>query len=125
MLGAVGAGVIGCGLVVLGVFALVDPERASGAYGVPALGLPAQTWVRAAGVRDLVLGLVFGVLLAHGDSDVLSAVAAISAIVALGDIVLVRAGRPRTYRMRGPAVLVHSVGAVALLVVAALLYLGR
>jgi len=125
MLGSVGAGLIACGLVVLGLFALVDPERASAAYGVPALGVPAQTWVRAAAVRDLVLGLIFGALLAHRDTEILSGVSVLTALIAVSDVSLVRAGRPRPRRVQGPAVLIHSAGAVALLVVAALLYLGR
>lgn len=51
-----GSVVLGLGLLGLCLGALLDPVGAASGYGVPAVP-GAETWVRAAGVRDGALGL--------------------------------------------------------------------
>ena len=56
---ALGVSALALGLIALGLGALIAPSGSAEMYGVPVLE---PTWVRAAGVRDLILGLVLLVL---------------------------------------------------------------
>jgi len=52
-------GLAAIGLLAVGVLALLSPQRLARSYGVPARELSTLAYVRAAGVRDVILGLLF------------------------------------------------------------------
>jgi hypothetical protein len=79
------------GLLGLGVGALIAPEWSSQTYGVPAAE---PTWVRATGMRDLILGLV---LLAVRDRAARGRLLPLLLLLPLADVALVlHAGQPLT-----------------------------
>jgi Domain of unknown function (DUF4267) len=57
-------GAFALGLTLIGLFAIVAPQTASGMFGRPVTVADALPWVRLAGVRDIALGLVFFALMA-------------------------------------------------------------
>jgi hypothetical protein len=96
--------IIGWGLVLgmaaLGVAAAAKPQAVSVVYGVPKggmTGMTGNTWVRAAGMRDLGLAGILGSALARGD-DPAAAAAMIAtgaiAVTDLGNVVKVRGMMP-------------------------------
>jgi hypothetical protein len=72
------------GLIGLGVGALLAPGWSSQTYGVPAVE---STWVRATGMRDLILGLVL--LALRSAPDVQRRLLPIILLLPVADVVLV------------------------------------
>ena len=105
----------------IGVAALVAPKMSSEQYGLPSSEPFALAFVRALGVRDLVLGLIVLFFVVGGSRGAASAVLAVCVLVALADGLLV-------YRERGTSALksliTHGVGGIALLVAWAALRAG-
>lgn len=102
---------ISFGLIALGCFGAVDPRRASMAFGIAGDG----AWVRAAGVRDIALGLFVLMVFMHARATLLGEVCACLAIVPVGDSILVyRSGA----RLIGIA---HGLSAIVLVVYGLLL----
>ena len=54
------AALIAVGIIVIGCFYLVSPERVSGSFGLKPAASDADThaWLRLKGIRDVVAGLV-------------------------------------------------------------------
>jgi peptidoglycan/LPS O-acetylase OafA/YrhL len=101
----------GAAFCAIGAGGLVAPAALGTNYGVPATTPEAQAYVRATAARDLVLGLVILRFSLRGERGPLAATLAISTMAALADAANA-AGKPN--------VLLHAVGAVALLAAAAL-----
>ena len=112
LLTRLGCVALAVGLLGLGVGALVAPEWSSQTYGAPT---DAVTWVRAAGVRDIVLGLATLVLMPHPAA--LRVFLPVATLLPLGDVVLVLASdAPIT------ATAPHASGVVAMAVLAVLVW---
>jgi uncharacterized protein DUF4267 len=109
------AAVVAAGLIVIGTLALIAPDVAARGFGLPATDPASRTYVRAAGLRDLVIGVIVAVIRAEVGTPLLAWIVALLAIIAVGDLMLVRRSR---------AVAIHAVGVVGLLVDAALLMAG-
>jgi hypothetical protein len=54
------AALLALGIIVIGCFYLVSPERISGTFGLkpPASDADTRAWLRPKGIRDVVAGLV-------------------------------------------------------------------
>ena len=53
-------GMLAVGLVLVGIFAMIEPHRMAHLYGVPIEGLAAAGFVRATGIRDIAFGCMLG-----------------------------------------------------------------
>lgn len=109
---------LGLGLLILGLWGLgvqvaLDPVGAAQGYGVP-VDPAAIPWVRAAGLRDVVLGLVLAHLWRRHPRALTGALAALC-VLPLGDVWLV-AGT----HAAGVALLPHVLGTVAVAALALL-----
>ncbi|HXQ36448.1 MAG TPA: DUF4267 domain-containing protein [Anaerolineales bacterium] len=65
------AALIAGGIMVIGCFYLVSPERISGTFGLkpPASDADTRAWLRLKGIRDAVAGLVVLTMMLTADSD--------------------------------------------------------
>lgn len=82
---------LGICVAAIGIFAMVNPKKAAAHYGVKTKD-DGLTWVMAAGVRDLFIGLVFILLYFHKDSTLIAKTCLCVAIVAIADGILVLKG---------------------------------
>lgn len=79
---------LGIGVAAIGIFAIVNPKKAAAHYGVKTKD-DGLTWVMAAGVRDVFIGLVFILLYFQNDSALTAKTCLCVAIVAIADGILV------------------------------------
>jgi hypothetical protein len=110
---------IAVGIIVIGGFYLVSPERISGTFGLkpPASDADTRAWLRPKGIRDVAAGLVVLTLMLTADRRLVGIAVLVYAIIPLGDmsIVLGSGGSKST------AFSVHGVTCVVMLVVGLLL----
>jgi hypothetical protein len=113
------AALIAGGIIVIGCFYLVSPERISGTFGLkpPASDADTRAWLRPKGIRDVVAGLVVLTTMLTADTRLVGIVLLIFAIIPLGDmsIILGSGGRKAT------AFSVHGVTCAVMIVVGLLL----
>ena len=113
------AALIAVGIIVIGCFYLVSPERVSGSFGLkpPAFDADTRAWLRLKGIRDVASGLAVLTLMLTTDSRTVGIVLLVFAIVPFGDMsnILVSGGRKAT------AFSVHGVTCAVMLVVGLLL----
>jgi hypothetical protein len=105
--------VLGAALVAVGTSAVIAPSFASRAFGLPSDDPIARAFMRAAGVRDLIIGgIVLGSL---GDRPALRRTLGWTSLIGLADAITI-------FGMRGPALQhVGHVGGFVTLAVAALI----
>ncbi len=105
------------GLIGIGTLALVAPERLALSYGVATNDLAAFAFVRAAGVRDILIGVIIaGATYLH---DILSlATLAILGFILSGADFIIAFAHARRFRSEQ---LAHAGGAIAFIVLFALL----
>jgi hypothetical protein len=110
---------IAVGIIVIGGFYLVSPERISGTFGLkpPASDADTRAWLRPKGIRDVAAGLVVLTLMLTADRRLVGIAVLVYAIIPLGDmsIILGSGGSKST------AFSVHGVTCVVMLVVGLLL----
>lgn len=128
MFGWILATLVAMGLVAIGVGALFAPRMSCAQYGIVLDDPRALAFVRAMGVRDLALGLVFGLLIhVQARETLVWAIVAITPI-ALLDFVVVTADRrasvPASRPGFGRAPALHAGGALGLLATAGVLHAG-
>jgi hypothetical protein len=113
------AALLAVGIIVIGCFYLVSPERISGTFGLkpPASDADTRAWLRLKGTRDVVAGLVVLAMMLTGGSRLVGIALLVEAAIPLGDmsIVLGSGGRKAT------AFSVHGVTCVVMVVVGVLL----
>jgi len=113
------AALIGVGIIVIGCFYLLSPERISGSFGLkpPAPGADTRAWLRLKGVRDVATGLAVLTMMLTTDARTVEMVLLVFAIIPFGDMsnILVSGGRKRT------AFSIHGVTCAVMLVVGLLL----
>ena len=113
------AALIAVGIIVIGCFYLLSPERISGTFGLkpPAPDADTRAWLRPKGIRDVAAGLVVLTLMLTADRRLVGTAVLVYAIIPLGDmsIVLGSGGSKST------AFSVHGVTCVVMLVVGLLL----
>jgi len=113
------AALLAVGIIVIGCFYLVSPERISGTFGLkpPAPNADTRAWLRPKGIRDVAAGLVVLTMMLTADRRLVGIVLLVEAIIPFGDmfINLASGGRKAT------AFSVHGVTCAVMLVVGLLL----
>jgi len=113
------AALIAAGIIVIGCFYLVSPERMSGLFGLkpPASDADTRAWLRLKGIRDVASGLVVLAMMATADWRLVGIALLVEAVIPFGDmsISLGSGGRKAT------AFSVHGVTCAVMLVVGLLL----
>ena len=91
------AALMAVGIIVIGCFYLVSPERISGTFGLkpPASDADTRAWLRPKGIRDVVAGLVVLTMMLTADRRLVGIALLVEAIIPLGDMSIVLAGRSR------------------------------
>jgi Domain of unknown function (DUF4267) len=128
MLGWALAAVIIVSLVAVGVGALSAPRRWAAMYGIVLDDQRALGFIRAMGVRDLVIGGLLAVIAYRCGREALGWGLCLTAVVALADYVVVTADR-RAATPGSPAHamdtrVLHATGAVGLVLAGGLLLAG-
>ena len=94
------AGLIAVGIIVIGGFYIVSPERVLGSFGLkpPASDGDTRAWPRLKGIRDIAAGLAVLTLMLTTDSRTVGIVLLVFAIIPFGDmsIILGSGGRKAT-----------------------------
>jgi hypothetical protein len=89
------AALIALGIIVIGCFYLVSPERISGSFGLkpPASDADTRAWLRLKGIRDAVSGLVvltmMMTMMVTADSRSLGIALLVLAIIPFGDMSII------------------------------------
>ncbi|HEV2501297.1 MAG TPA: DUF4267 domain-containing protein [Terriglobia bacterium] len=113
------AALVAVGIIVIGCFYLVSPERVSGSFGLkpPASDADTRAWLRLKGIRDVASGLAVLTLMLTTDNRTVGIVLLVFAIIPFGDMsnILVSGGRKAT------ACSVHGLTCAVMLVVGLLL----
>jgi hypothetical protein len=113
------AALMAVGIIVIGCFYLVSPERISGTFGLkpPASDADTRAWLRPKGIRDVVAGLVvLAMMLTVGRRSVGIALL-VEAVIPFGDMSIILGSGGSKSR----AFLIHGVTCAAMLVVGLLL----
>jgi Domain of unknown function (DUF4267) len=110
---------IAVGIIVIGGFYLVSPERISGTFGLkpPASDADTRAWLRPKGIRDVAAGLVVLTLMLTADRRLVGIAVLVYAIIPLGDMSIVLGSGGS----RSRAFSVHGVACAVMLVVGLLL----
>jgi uncharacterized membrane protein len=94
------AALVAVGIIVIGCFYLVSPERVLGSFGLkpPASDADTRAWLRVKGIRDVASGLAMLTLMLTTDSRTVGIVLLVFAIIPFGDMfnILVSGGRKAT-----------------------------
>src|SRR5215470_13996905 len=100
------AALIAAGIIVIGCFYLVSPERILGSFGLkpPASDADTHAWLRPKGIRDVASGLVVLAMMLAADSRLVGIALLVEAIIPFGDmsIILWSGGsRSRAFSVHG------------------------
>ena len=100
------AALLAVGIIVIGCFYLVSPERISGTFGLrpPASDADTRAWLRPKGIRDIAAGLVVLAMMLTGNWRLVGIALLVEAIIPFGDmsIVLVSGGsKSRAFSVHG------------------------
>ena len=110
---------VAAGILVIGCFYLVAPERILGGFGLrpPAPDADTRAWLRLKGIRDIASGLAVLTLMLTTNSRTVGIVLLVFALIPFGDMsnILLSGGRKAT------AFSVHGVTCAVMLVVGLLL----
>jgi hypothetical protein len=113
------AALIAVGIIAIGYFYLVFPERISGTFGLrpPASDADTRAWLRPKGVRDVASGLVLLTMMLIADKRLVGITLLVEAIIPFGDmsIILWSGGS------KSRAFSIHGITCAVMLVVGLLL----
>jgi hypothetical protein len=128
MIGWVLVALAASGLVAVGAGALVAPRTSALQYGVVVDDARALALIRAMGIRDLVIGVLIGLLASTRSRELVAWALYATTLVALLDFVVVTIDRSTTVapeKTRGiPARVLHAAGAIGLGLAGAVLHAG-
>ena len=113
------AALIAGGIMVIGCFYLVSPERISGTFGLkpPASDADTRAWLRLKGIRDAVAGLVVLAMMLTADRQSVGIALLVLAIIPLGDMSIILGSGGSKAR----AFSIHGVTCAVMLIVGLLL----
>jgi hypothetical protein len=113
------AALVAVGIIVIGCFYLVSPERVSGTFGLkpPASDADTRAWLRLKGNRDVVAGLVVLTMVLAADRRLLGMALLVEAIIPFGDMSIILGSGGSKSR----AFSIHGVTCAVMLVVGLLL----
>jgi len=85
------AALLAAGIIVIGCFYLLSPERISGSFGLkpPASDADTRAWLRPKGIRDVASGLVLLTMMLTADSRLVGIALLAFAIIPLGDMSII------------------------------------
>ena len=85
------AALMAVGIIVIGGFYLVSPERISGTFGLkpPASDADTRAWLRPKGIRDVAAGLVVLAMMLNAGRQSAGIALLAEAIIPLGDMSIV------------------------------------
>jgi len=93
------AALLAVGIIIIGCFYLIFPERISRTFGLkpPASDADTRAWLRPKGIRDIAAGFVVLAMMLTADWRLVGIALLVEAIIPLGDMSIVRgpAGRSR------------------------------
>jgi hypothetical protein len=109
------AALMAVGIIVIGCFYLVSPERISGTFGLkpPATDADTRAWLRLKGIRDVASGLVILTMMLTEGSRPVGIVLLVFAIIPFGDMSNILASGGSKSR----AFSIHGVTCAVMLVV--------
>jgi len=109
------AALIAVGIIVIGCFYLVSPERISGTFGLkpPASDADTRAWLRPKGIRDVVAGLVVLTMMLAASRQLVGIALLVEAIIPFGDMSIILASGGSKSR----ALSIHGVTCAAMLAV--------
>ena len=113
------AALIAVGIIFIGCFYLVSPERALGSFGLkpPASDADTLAWLRLKGIRDVVCGLVVMIMMLTADLRSVGIVLLVLAAIPFGDMsIILGSGGSKS-----KAFSIHGVTCAVMLVVGLLL----
>ena len=95
---------IAVGIIVIGCFYLVSPERVSGSFGLkpPASDADTRAWLRLKGIRDVASGLAVLTLMLTTDSRTVGIALLVLAIIPFGDMSIILVSGGSKGRERSP-----------------------
>ena len=113
------AALMAVGIIVIGCFYLVSPERISGTFGLkpPASDADTRAWLRPKGIRDVVAGLVLLTMMLAASRQLVGIVLLVDAIIPFGDMSIILGSGGSKSR----AFSVHGVTCAVMLVAGLLL----
>ena len=113
------AALMAVGIMVIGCFYLVSPERISGSFGLkpPASDADTRAWLRLKGIRDVVAGLLVLTMMLTADGRSVGIALLVEAIIPLGDMSIILGSGGSKSR----ALSIHGVTCAVMLVVGLLL----
>jgi len=113
------AALIAVGIIVIGCFYLVSPERILGSFGLkpPASDADTRAWLRPKGIRDIASGLVVLTMMLTADRRLVGIALLVYAIIPFGDMAIVLGSGGS----KSQAFSIHGVTCAVMLVVALLL----
>ena len=124
MVGSILSAVIVVSLVSIGLAAIVAPRRASAQYGIVVEDPRALAFVRAMGARDVVIGGLLGMAAVEQARLTLACGMGLAALIALTDLVVVRADRQAASTHANTPVMLHAGGVLGFLATTAVLLAG-
>jgi hypothetical protein len=110
---------IAVGIIVIGCFYLVAPERISRSFGLkpPASDAETRAWLRLKGIRDVAAGLIVLTMMLTADTRLVGIALLVEAIIPFGDMsIILGSGGSRSQ-----AISVHGVTCVVMLAAGLLL----
>ena len=113
------AALLAVGIIIIGCFYLVSPERISGTFGLkpPASDAYTRAWLRPKGIRDVVAGLVVLTMMLTADGRSVGMALLVESIIPFGDMSIILGSGGSKLR----AFSMHGVTCAAMLVVGLLL----
>ena len=113
------AALMALGIIVIGCFYLLSPERISGTFGLkpPASDADTRAWLRPKGIRDIAAGLIVLAMMLTADSHLVGIALLVEAIIPLGDMLIILGSGGSKSR----ALSIHGVTCAVMLVAGLLL----
>ena len=113
------AALMAVGVIVIGCFYLLSPERISGSFGLkpPASDADTRAWLRLKGIRDVASGLVVLIMMLTAGRRSVGIALLVEAIIPLGDMSIILGSGGSKSR----AFSIHGVTCAVMLVVDLLL----
>src|SRR5262249_40067429 len=96
------AALLAVGIIIIGCFYLVSPERISGTFGLkpPASDADSRAWLRPKGIRDIAAGLIVLAMMLTADWRLVGIALLVEAVIPFGRHVMKwRSQYPCTMRL--------------------------
>jgi hypothetical protein len=108
------AALVAVGIIVIGLFYLLTPERILGTFGLkpPASDADTRAWLRPKGIRDIAAGLLVLTMMLFESRQLVGMVLLVEAIIPFGDMSIILASGGS----RSRALSIHGVTCAVMLI---------